>query len=99
MLDNAANREMVADTMVGRELLGISMSTHLQVQCSTTDFPLSEEECDLSATELYRLVEAGNPLLKPVETNGTQVHAHGEEWCGVFFDRFFAAILTELESK
>merc|ERR1719335_576709 len=31
---------MVADTMVGRELLGVSMSTHLQVQCSTTDFPL-----------------------------------------------------------
>lgn len=149
MLDNAANREMRTDTMVGRELLGLSMSTHLQVQCSTADFPLSEEECDLSATELYRLVEAGNPLQKPAEKNATNetlpdaaapaeaaaeapaaltqvkeepaaeeapaeeaaaegnstkpegptIHEHGEEWCGVFFDRFFKAILTELESK
>merc|ERR1719482_2334932 len=64
MLEHAANREM-------DEYLGVSMSTHLQVQCTTTDFPLSEEECDVSANELYRLVDEGNPLKAPAEANAT----------------------------
>jgi len=122
MLTNAGSRDAA-------DYLGLSMSTHLQVQCSTTDFPLSEEECDVSATELYRLLDAGNPLVKPAPANATNgtapeaaaeepkeeepkellqlhrnatnitVHATGNDWCGDFFDRFFAGILENLKGE
>jgi len=122
MLTNAGSRDAA-------DYLGLSMSTHLQVQCSTTDFPLSEEECDVSATELYRLLDAGNPLVKPAPANATNgtapeaaaeepkeeepkellqlhrnatnitVHATGNDWCGDFFDRFFAGILEKLKGE
>jgi len=42
------------------DLLGLSLSTHLQVICQT--LPIPEEDCDAAATQLYRLVAAGHPL-------------------------------------
>jgi hypothetical protein len=42
------------------ELLGLSLSTHLQVICQT--LPIPEDDCDAAATQLYRLVAAGHPL-------------------------------------
>lgn len=43
------------------ELLGLSMSTHLQVICQT--LPIPEDDCDAAATQLYRLVAAGHPIV------------------------------------
>jgi hypothetical protein len=61
----------------GAELtLGLSMATHLQVQCHD-GIPIEEEKCDEFATDLLEMLDAKNPLIKPTpppaanNTNGT----------------------------
>lgn len=148
----------------GAELtLGLSMATHLQVQCHD-GIPIEEEKCDGFATDLLKMLDEKNPIIKPTpppaanNTNGTNgtngtnateapaeeapaeeaalavagrfrsekirkalagsgmevmrndtngsnatgaeetVHAHGEEWCGEFFDAFLEGVIADVKA-
>lgn len=72
----ASTLQGIADTYLGNGLrgsemtLGLSMATHLQVQCEN-GMAISESDCDDMSAKLCHLLDAGNPIVVPVPVNNT----------------------------
>jgi hypothetical protein len=89
-----------------KELIGMDIATHFQVQCPGA-IPMAEEKCDKHASTLANLVdegkivpEAGN--VKPEDWySGNQfLQLHGDQnaqtWCKAFFKDFWDSVTAQV---
>jgi len=83
-----------------KELIGMDIATHFQVQCPGS-IPMAEEKCDKHASALANLVDQGKIVpeaghLKPEDF--LQVHdvQNSETWCKAFFEDFWVSVQAQV---